>query len=328
MKDHDWRSALSAAGFALNGVIPPSFSGVGVVFSYPGTITVVTSDGSRQLTSVDTSKDSISDFDFRQPGVKLTLSLNRKRGVVGVYVSDARSGRKTLEVKTSHIPKSGFLGVTAFSGSEGKPDRFIVRQLRSINLDMSSGAGEQTGHKAALDDLVHSDSEAVLDDPLHQIEDINKAISVLTDYLGDTRYRDASLVKTLADVQARSDAVNDLINDLRMEIRVSFKSSSQVQLSDEIRSLKDLISMHADETQSLESLKEKFKQLHSSEEEAQLASPDAADGVMEASRILEAEVNNANWLANFLIAAFGASVLLISALVYWKMRQYEKKHFL
>ena len=134
---------MSAAGFALNGVIPPSFSGVGVVFSYPGTITVVTSDGSRQLTSVDTSKDSISDFDFRQPGVKLTLSLNRKRGVVGVYVSDARSGRKTLEVKTSHIPKSGFLGVTAFSGSEGKPDRFIVRQLRSINLDMSSGAGEQ-----------------------------------------------------------------------------------------------------------------------------------------------------------------------------------------
>jgi hypothetical protein len=328
VKDHDWRGALSAGGFGLNGVIPPSLSGVGVIFSYPGTISVVTSDGSRAVTSVDTSRDSITDFDFRKPGVKLTLSFNRKRGVVGLYVSDSGRERRNLEVKTSNIPSSGFIGLTAFSGSEGKPDRFVVRQMRSINLDMSAGTGEQTDQKESFEQLLHEDDEDTMDDPIHQIDDINKAISVLTEHLGDTRYRDGALVRTLADVQSRADALNDLINDLRMEIRVSFKTSNQVQLSDEIRSLRDLMSMHAEETQSLEVLKDKFKKLHSSEEEAQMASPDAAEELAAAGRILESEVENANWTANLLIALFGAVVLAISAVVYWKMRQYEKKHFL
>ena len=342
-KDHDWRPALSSAGFGLNGIVPSSFHGVGVVFSFPGTVSLVWSDGSKQI---DLKAKSVSNFDFRKEGIKLTLSISRKSGHVSCYLHDAAKGKGLLEANVSDIPRAGFFGFTAFSGSSGNPDRVLLREMRSLNLDMKAGTGEEEP-KSELDqrlekkhlsmnDLIDHNGEEedwLVSDPVHQVQDVNKAISILSEYLADTRYRDASLSRTLADVQSRAETLEESINDLRMEIKLSFKTgsggSSGVKLAEEIKGLTDLIHMHSEESKSFEGLKNRLKELNDDQSRGGGGEHGHVfDKLLKSNAELESEVVNANFTANAVIAVFGIVVLLIGLLLYRNMRQYEKKHFL
>lgn len=341
VKTHEWGGVLSSGGFGRNGIVPSSFQGVGVIFSFPETVSLVWSDGAK---SIDLAAKRLTSYNFRKKGIKMTLSVNRKTGHVSCYLHDSGASSKgLLEADVSVIPKSGFFGITAFSGSLGKPDRILLREMRSLNLDMKSGTGEEEP-KSALDerlekknlninDLVHEDDE-LLSDPVHQIQDVNKAISILSEYLADTRYRDASLARTLADVQSRAETLEGSLSDLRMEIKLSFKSGSVGsgvgKLTEEIKGLTDLIHMHGEETKSFEGLKNKLKQVNSEASTSESSPPQQAiyAKLLKTNAELESEVANANFTANAVIGVFGLVVLLIGLLLYRNMRQYEKKHFL
>lgn len=339
IKSEDWREALSSGGFGLNGIVPSSFQGVGVVFSFPSTISLVWSDGKKQI---DLAQKSDGGFNFRRGGIKMTLSVSRKNGKVSCYVYDGSKGKALLEASLSsaEIPSAGFFGITAYSGSQGKPDRILLLGMRSLNLDTKAGTGEDEPVSSKLEerlekrnlhlkDLVHDDDEDALTDPMHQIQDVNKAISILSEYLDDTRYRDTALSRTLAEVQSRAETLEDSINDLRMEIKFSFKSGGAaggVKLADEIKGLTDLIQLHSEETKSFEGLKNRLREINEAQDSVH--NPQMLDKVLRSNSELESEVANANFTANAVIALFGLVVLVIGFVLYRNMRQYEKKHFL
>ena len=355
----DWSPGLSAAGFGMNGVIPPSFSGLGVVFTSKGHVSVVSSDGSRPATAfnqMDPSINTVKDFNFRKPGVKLTLSFNRNRQSFSMYLSDNDGQRSQLAVTSEHIPSKGYLGMTAFSGSSGKPDRWSIRSMRSINLDMKAGTGEDSkkselGDLEAklekknlhIDDLIINSDEAAedahwIEDPENQIKDVHKAISIVSEYLSDTRYRDQSLIRSMSDLQSRADALEELINELRVEMKYTFiehgagDSGSGAGLMNEVRGLKELIKAHSDDNKAIAELKDKIKLMSTAgEENGQVADdedPELYKKLLHANDELEAEVVNINFTANLAIGVFGLVVLVLGLLLYVKMRQYEKKHFL
>lgn len=334
----DWKPALTTGGFGMNGVIPPKFSGVGVILSYGrGTIHFISSDGSTPSTSLrlDDSKNVLNDFEFRKSGVKLTLSVNRKRGVFSVYAFDSDKKSKNLEVPTPDIPRSGFFGITAYSGSSGTPYRVTIPRIKMMNLDLKSGTGEGSQpigdkNKIKVEDLLHDDDFEVLSDPLHQIADLRRATSVLSEYLADSRYRDSSLVKSLGDIQGRAHALQDAINDLRAEIKMTFKSGghpSAKSLLGEIRGLEELIKLHAEENQSLEGLRSNLLELGDAGGN-QLHDPESIERISASNRELEEEVSRVNFTANLVIGVFGFTVVVLGLVLYIKMRQYEKKHFL
>ncbi len=334
-RSENWESSLISAGFQLNGVYPPQFSGVGVVLSFrSGTIHLIDSDG-RSLGSdirLDTGRNTISNFDFRRRGVKITLSINRKKSTFSVYAYDAERNRANMEISTSNIPPSGFFGVTAYSGTSGNPYRITLSQMRAMNLDIKAGTGEDTPstvgakHPVNMDHLIHEESET-LEDPVHQIHDIHKATSVLSEYLADSRYRDSAMIRNLGDIQSRAQALQDAIDDLRAEIRVSFKSGGTGKdLYGEVMGLKELIRLHSEEGNSLEGFRQNLKQLQ--DEGAFDTDGKVVEQIAAANKELEEEVSKANFTANLVIGVFGVTVLLLGLLLYAKMRQYEKKHFL
>lgn len=334
-RSENWESSLISTGFQLNGVYPPQFSGVGVVLSFrSGTIHLIDSDG-RSLGSdirLDTGRNTISNFDFRRRGVKITLSINRKKRTFSVYAYDAERNRADMEISTSNIPPSGFFGVTAFSGTSGNPYRITLSQMRAINLDIKAGTGEDTPstvgekHPVNMDHLIHEESET-LEDPVHQIHDIHKATSVLSEYLADSRYRDSAMIRNLGDIQSRAQALQDSIDDLRAEIRVSFKSGGTGKdLYGEVMGLKELIRLHSEEGNSLEGFRQNLKQLQ--DVGAFDTDGKVVDQIAAANKELEEEVSKANFTANLVIGLFGVTVLVLGFLLYAKMRQYEKKHFL
>ena len=349
----DWVPGLRTAGFGLNGVIPPSFTGVGVIFLSKGQVSVVASDGTRPATafeSFDPSVNSIRDFDFRKPGIKITMSFNKNRKSLSVYLSDSASGRAQVIVNTEHIPGKGYLGITAYSGSSGKPDRWSVRSMRSINLDMKAGTGEDSkkselGELEAklekknlhIDDLITNPEEGSdshwIEDPEHQIKDVQKAISIISEYLSDTRYRDQSLIRSMSDLQSRADSLEELINELRVEMKYTFfeGSGSSGHLMNEVKGLKELIQAHSEDNKAISDLKEKIKIMSTGGTDGENGSeenPEIYQKLLSASDELEAEVANINFTANLAIGFFGLVVLILGLLMYIKMRQYEKKHFL
>jgi hypothetical protein len=339
-----WRNGLVSNGFGMNGIIPPAFSGIGVIFTPPGDITVITSDGSQRSSSFDNlniRKDSINDFDFRRPGVKVTVSVNRNRGVVSVYAYADKS-RGQVTVNTKNIPVSGYLGFTGYTGSKGVPFGVNIRQLRAINLDYKSGAGEDT-LKSSMPELDKKLSEQnlhvddLLMDPeideettaVGQIADVNKAISIIHEYLSDTRYRDQTLMQNMMDIRSRADDLEEMVNSLRMEIQYTFSGNgAKSSLKQGIKGLEDLIQLHAQENQNLNELKTKLTSF------ANQVGPESADSEEIINRFasvnaeLESEVVNANFTVNLVIALFGVVVLGMGVMLYLKMKQYEKKHFL
>ena len=345
VKSHDWSEALTKAGFGLHGVVPPSFNGIGVLFTMPGSVTIIASDGSKPGSAfnvLNLRENTVSNFDFRKPGIKLTLSFNRNKGYVSMYMVDGDKNKASLELKTAFIPKSGFLGFNGYSGSEGKPDRVLVRQLKTINLDLKKGTGEDVkssgladmderlGKKNIhVDDLLFDDDW--IDDPIHQVSDVNKAITILEEYLAETRYRDSSLVRTLSDIQARADSLDDSIKDLRMEIKYSFKDdgggAGKARMMEEMKGLNDLIQLHSEENESIENLKANMRTINDRVEQYG-EDPRMYDRLIAVNAELEAEVSHANFTANAMIGLFGLSVLIVGFVLWTKMRQYEKKHFL
>jgi hypothetical protein len=336
-KADDWRDSMISVGFGLDGVLPPNFSGVGVVLSYSaGTITLITSDGSAGSPNyrLDTSKNTISNFDFRRPGVKITLSINRKRNGFHVYVFDSEKNRANLELDGIHtIPTSGFFGFAGYTGTSDTTYRVLIRQIKSVNLDLASGSGEagptEVGekHKINLDELVHDDDD-MLEDPLQQIKDLQKATSILSEYLADSRYRDSAMVRNLGDIQARAHSLQDAIDDLRAELRISFKAGagSGKDLLGEVMSLKELVKIHSEENSSLEGFREDLKKLH--EETTDETDSNVVQNIASANRELADEVSRANFTANLVIGIFGITVMGLGLVLFFKMRQYEKKHFL
>jgi hypothetical protein len=338
VKTDDWSDVLVSRGFALKGVVPPNFSGVGVVLSYStGKAHIISLGGTVDEKSFRLPDGSfvLSDFDFRKPGVKLTLSANRKRKMFGVYFYQSNKYSSHKEIQTEFIPKSGFLTVTGFSGSSGSPFNVQIPRMKTINLDIKSGSGEGhdvVGDKYKIDvsELIHDDEFEELSRPLHQIGDIKKATSILSEYLADSRYRDSMLSKSLSDIQGRAHVLQDAINDLRAEIGISFKTGGHPgakTLLGEIKGLEELMRLHSEESQSLDGLKLNLKKLgeagarHDND-------PDAIERISASNRELEEEVSRANFTANLVIGIFGLTVLVFGLLLYVKMRQYEKKHFL
>ena len=347
----DWTPGLQSVGFGLRGVIPPSFNGVGVVFSSKGYVSVITSDGSRSASSfenLESSANLIKDFNFRKPGVKVTLSFNKNRKSFSVYLSDNEGKRGQVVVSTDHIPSKGYLGMTAYSGSSGKPDRYSVRSMRSINLDMKAGTGEDSRRSELsdleaklekknlhIDDLItnpdEGDDSHWSEDPDHQIKDVHKAISIISEYLSDTRYRDQSLIRSMSDLQSRADALEELINELRVEMKYTFienGNGGSANLVNEVRGLKELIQAHSDDNKAISDLKDKIKVMSTDGGQVSDDDPELYQKLISASDELEAEVVNINFTANLAIGVFGLVVLMLGLLMYVKMRQYEKKHFL
>ena len=340
----DWVEGLRSNGLGLQGVIPPSFTGVGIIFTSKGHVSVVSSDGSRPASAFETldpSVNSVRNFNFRKPGIKLTISVNKNRKSLSVYLSDSESGRGQVIVNTDHIPAKGYLGVSAYSGSSGKPDRWSIRSMRSINLDMKAGTGEDSKRSELgefeaklekknlhMDDLINNEGE----DPEHQIQDVHKAISIISEYLADTRYRDQSLIRSMSDLQSRADSLEELVNELRVEMKYTFfeGKGSTGNLMNEVRGLKELIQAHSDDNRAITELKEKIKIMSTAGEGegGSEENPELYQKLLSANDELEAEVANINFTANLAIGFFGVVVLLLGLLLYIKMRQYEKKHFL
>ena len=331
----DWSDSLTRNGFGMNGVIPPNFKGVGVIFTALSSIVVITSDGSRPSSSFSNlhlKQDSISNFDFRKPGVKLTVSFNRAKGEVSVYVFDADKKKGTIEVKTNNIPATGFLGMTAFSGLNPTGDRILFKRMRSVNLDLKFGSGESIlgelekkleDKNLHIEDLVSGESESSIEE---QIQDVHKAVSIVSEYLSDTRERDHNIVIAMSEVQGKADELEALINELRMEIKYSFKERGGTGgLEHEIRGLHELIKFHSDENHSINALKDKLKSISS-------GSNHPADAMyknlLDANTELEEEMSKANFNANLTIIVFGLVVLGLGLLLWIKMKQYEKRHFL
>jgi hypothetical protein len=346
----DWVPGLQAAGCGLQGVIPPSFKGLGVVFSSKGYVSVITSDGSRPASSfenLESSPHSIKDFNFRKPGVKVTLSFNKNRKSFSVYLSDNDGKRGQVVVTTELIPSKGYFGMTAYSGSSGKPDRYSVRSMRSINLDMKAGTGEDSKRSELgdleaklekknlhIDDLItnpeEGDDSHWFEDPENQIKDVHKAISIISEYLSDTRYRDQSLIRSMSDLQSRADALEELINELRVEMKYTFiEDGSGASLMHEVRGLKELIQAHSEDNKAISELKDKIKVMSTDgSQTSDEGDPELYQKLISASDELEAEVVSINFTANLAIGVFGLVVLVLGLLLYVKMRQYEKKHFL
>lgn len=332
----------------MNGVVPPNFKGIGVIFTGLTDIVVVTSDGSKPAASFDILNlkvNAINNFDFRRRGVKMTVAINRSRGAVTVYLNDGDKHKGHLEVKTGDIPAVGYLGMTAFSGfifgAASKPDRVVLRQLRSINLDLAAGLGETSLNtnlsdlekklqtmNLHLDDLVMEDrdNETIED----QVKDVHKAVSIISEYLADTRWRDQNLVRSMSEIQVKADLLEDLVNDLRLEIKYAFKSSggNGGSLTQEIRGLEELIKLHSEENQSIHELKEKVKTRNQAAQHGGGGNEHLYKQLLESNAELEEEMVSANFNANAAIGIFGLVVLLLGCLLYAKMRQYEKRHFL
>ena len=333
----DWRPDLASKGFGMSGIVPPQFAGVGIVISFAsGKINLVSGDGSSssELTLSGEGKNVISNMDKLKSGVKLNLSVNRKKNTFSVYAYSGKTQTGRAEISTNHIPAEGYLGVTGFSGSgPHRSHRVVITRIRTINLDFKSGTGEgiqKVGEKHEIDmsELLLEDG----DDALSQIKDIRKATSILSEYLADTRYRDSSMVRTISDIQGRAQSLQDSINDLRAEIRISFKQSggkrsSTSGLVGEIKGLEELIRLHAEESASIEHLKENIKVL------GEVGTgyghdPAAVERISVSNKELQDEVSKANLTANLVIGVFGMTVLILGIFMYAKMRQYEKKHFL
>jgi hypothetical protein len=135
------------------------------------------------------------------------------------------------------------------------------------------------------------------------------------------------MIRNLGDIQSRAQALQDAIDDLRAEIRVSFKSGGTGKdLYGEVMGLKELIRLHSEEGNSLEGFRQNLKQLQ--DEGAFDTDGKVVEQIAAANKELEEEVSKANFTANLVIGVFGVTVLLLGLLLYAKMRQYEKKHFL
>ncbi len=345
----NWKDGLKADGFGMNGIIPPFFSGFGLVFTPPGDITVISSDGSQPSSTFDNlniRKDSINNFDFRTSGVKLTISTNRNRESISVYAY-AGTARGQVTVSTKHIPASGYLGFTGYTGSKADvPFGVNLRQMRTINLDYKSGAGEDS-LKASLpelekrleaknlhvdDLLMNSDDDDDLQDldADEQINDVHKAVNIISEYLSDTRYRDQNLMQSMMDLRSRADDLEEMINSLRTEIRYTFNGKgAKNSLQQGIKGLQELIQMHAEENQNINALKSKLDSFASAVANEHDQSHDEVIHKLASVNVeLENEVVQANLTANLVIGLFGVVVLAIGFMLYQKMKQYEKKHFL
>ena len=183
-----------------------------------------------------------------------------------------------------------------------------------------------------VQDLVSDNvDDSWVNDPVHQLQDVRKATTIIEEYLSDTRYRDSALMRTLGDVQSRADSLEDLINDFRMEIKVSFKEGNvgggAGRLQSEIKGLRDLMQFHADERQQIDELKDHLLLSHA-RVDGYGANPELYKQLISANTELEVEVNSAHSTLNLVIGIFGFVVMIVGFFLWLKMRQYEKKHFL
>ena len=216
----------------------------------------------------------------------------------------------------------------------------FTKTYSKVSFCMSdSKQGDVTDMAARLEkkhihvsDLINDNKdEFLVNDPIHQVQDVQKATAILEEYLADTRYRDSALMRTLSDVQSRADNIDDLVNDLRMEMKVSFKSGNIAggagRLREEMKGLHSLMQMHSDEQREIEELKEQLIQA-ANRSESYGVGPAAYEQLVSTNAELEAEVAAANMTANLTIGIFGIVVLIVGVLLWFKMRAYEKKHFL
>jgi Mg2+ and Co2+ transporter CorA len=199
----------------------------------------------------------------------------------------------------------------------------------SVPVDLDSRLEKKNIH---TQDLISDNlDDNLVNDPLHQIQDVKKATTIIEEYLSDTRYRDSALMRTLGDVQSRADSLEDLINDFRMEIKVSFKEGNvgggTGRLQSELKGLRDLMQFHADERHQIEELKDHLLRSHE-RLDGYGANPDLYKQLISANTELETEVANAHSTVNLVIGLFGLVVLIVGFFLWLKMRQYEKKHFL
>lgn len=230
-KNPDWKESYVTNGLDTKTGVPTKFDGVGFVISPTNaggkkvpSVTVVTSAGIGQ--PVDMFAKMKADQSSPTQLVYLRFKLKVRPDSVSVWFNESMEWRQLAEVKVN-VPKRGFIGLTAYSGSDSIPYRARVSSLHIKSYDLNAMNTEENQatlaifekHGLTLKDLLADESYS---NPVAQTETLSKLSKVLAQYLTVEVPSFKMYHDTILNLQKEVVSLESFVTDLTKEARYTF----------------------------------------------------------------------------------------------------------
>jgi hypothetical protein len=243
---------------------------------------------------------------------------------------------RTADKTGAVVPDSGFVGLTAWSGSHAdaeSPDIVVVDRVETLNLDENS-VGEELKDVAAT--IQEAYREMLTDENRHfvdqksQTEHLSRLTTMLSDHIGTIAPVERGLFDSLSQLNGRLTSLEEGCRTLAREIEVLVNLAGQAgvgELKSGIKGFREMLAKYSDghhkkldlARSSILEVKKKHQQTNNDE---------AVGMITIQTKHMEETVAQRGSQMTWMLGCLIGCIVVIGCLMYNKMHYYEKKHFI
>eukprot|EP00448_Togula_jolla_P026421 CAMPEP_0170649804 /NCGR_PEP_ID=MMETSP0224-20130122/45481_1 /TAXON_ID=285029 /ORGANISM="Togula jolla, Strain CCCM 725" /LENGTH=439 /DNA_ID=CAMNT_0010981457 /DNA_START=1 /DNA_END=1320 /DNA_ORIENTATION=+ len=337
-----WTDAMKDMGLTLSGY-RGDFKGFGTVMSMATSpkaqpvFSYIENDGKRKLVyGTDLPAKDARAMDFRNTVNAAQLRIRVKPEMVQAEFKQSPSLSWNSVFKKhrsdAHVPSSGYLGFTAWSGSgEGVvPDMVTVTQVEVYNYDDTSIGEEMKDVSGKIQQAyweMLKDENRHFIDQKSQTEHLKRLSTMLNDHVKASMPSEEKLFEELEDLEFRMSRLENDCKTVVKEVEILVNPTMKRgpgSMKDDIMGLRRMLV--SDTAHHKEKISHVQKNLAEVKQKGN--SPMSLGVIATHTEKLERTVQSRSSQMNWLLLTLVACVLAIGYLIWKRMRYYEKKHFI
>jgi len=349
IKGHNWGAGLRDQGMSFFGS-KGKFQGFGTVFSAANKkqqVSLVTNDGTKELTESDLSSAHSKEVEFRNSinAAQLQLRVNKK-SIKGFFKqSPSLSWQPCFEFESpTDVQPGGYIGFSAWSGTGGESrvsDLVSIVALEMTNYDESSLGEEMQDVPTQVQDQY---KDMLMDDKRHfadqkaQTEHLTKLVDMIGDHLKTAKPAEEKIYAGLQGVTKRMGSLGDDCGELVQETRLLLASKGEVpeqhNHKNNVETMKnDIIGLRKLLVKDSVTHRAKLDAVSKNVAEVMQKSKNAVGAesfhkINKQSERLEQTVSSRGSQMSWMLFCMVIAILGIGGLMFNRMQYYEKKHFI
>lgn len=344
IKAKDWKEGMKDVGLTFSG-FKSKFDGYGVVFSTMDaqkkpkpSISGVLNDGTQSIEmfkGVPTSDAKPVDFRNTLNAAQMKIRATPTTVEGWLKLSPSLSWIDCFKL-TGTFKSGGYLGFTSWSGEEAGPktDMVSIVEMNTYNHDTTSLGEDIKDVSKEIQDAYRemlTDKNRHFKDQKSQKEHLERLTEMLSNHMIAVKPQEDQMFKKLTGLQDRMHRLEENCKTLRQEIRVvlgNSSSGSMTAMKSELVGLRHVFMKDsAAHSQKIDTVQQTVFDVKKKKEDKKV-SPQSlaiiAEKTESLQKTVEASSSQVSWMMIILIIA----VVGIGALMYNRMRYYEKKHFI
>eukprot|EP00928_Gymnodinium_smaydae_P063801 TRINITY_DN47290_c0_g1_i1.p1 TRINITY_DN47290_c0_g1~~TRINITY_DN47290_c0_g1_i1.p1 ORF type:complete len:505 (-),score=99.90 TRINITY_DN47290_c0_g1_i1:70-1542(-) len=350
IKSESWKAGMDSAGFTFAGA-KSKFKGIGAVLTMMDAekrarpvVSFVSNDLTTDLAfGRDVPSSSAKPADFRNTLNAAQLRLRISPEVVEGHFkqSPSLSWNELFRIdraatKTVTVPETGFLGITAWSGSKtdaDSSDHVSIEKVEVYNADENVIGEEMKDVAANIQEAYRemlTDKNRHFVDQRSQMEHLNRLTTMISEHLTESSPIDASMFEQLSNLNSRMSKLEENCRTLSTEFAVLVNPAGKAgagELKSHIKGLREMLVKGGEgHTKKLDDVSKTIKEVKAKHVATNSAS--TLNTISDQSAYLEKTVSSRSSQMSSMLFLLIGCVVVIGLLMYNRMHYYEKKHFI